>query len=94
MSIEEEIKLLEKKLELLKKKRALEIEIAELETPYVPTYPMYPIYPTYPSNPNWPNSPTWYTLTTSLDGDIPSRMKEVDPTIRNLMMEDSCLFIS
>ena len=51
MELQEEIKLLEKKLELLKQIQEVRVKLNEAVKdipPYTPQYVPYPVYPTYP----------------------------------------------
>jgi hypothetical protein len=88
MTLEEEIQLLERKLQLLK-------EIQSLEAYKITITPSYPIFPppvTYP--------PFWYTTTDGTDVkipdsvttcDMPSRLEGVDPLVREGMSQP-CTF--
>jgi hypothetical protein len=92
MTLEEEIQLLERKLELLKEIQSLEAYKITTIKPYFPTYPIFPPPVTYP--------PFWYTTTDGTEVkipdsvttcDMPSRLEGVDPFVREGMCQP-CTF--
>jgi len=74
---------LEEEVELLKEKRDLLIEIAALEPAKVTSI-----------NADYPSQEPVRRTTTGSTVPFPSSLNDVDPFVRNFMLEDSCYTIS
>lgn len=95
MKLQEEIELLERKLELLKEIKDIQDSLYPVSIPSVWYPPVtFPAYPDVTYHDSTSCIITSDNSECNEEAQYPSRLKDVDPVIRNFMCSDACIPLS